>query len=361
MSILKLFTKRESLLSLDIGATGIKLLEFDMTQAQPTLLNLGVAPLGADVFSGNSIAKVEHVAEQISGLLEANGISGKRVVTAVPAPSVITKRITMPHQSLGDLSSSIQFEAANFIPHNIDAVRLDFHILGETPHGQLDVLVVAVKNEVIESYLECLSLAGLEAAVVDVDYFAIQNMFETVLPEYREKTVALLNIGARYSTINVCCGGASLFTADVPVGGRTFTEGLMEEMGISEVEAENLKKDASAGLDTPAEVLELLDQKLDFVVTEIHRQLGFFWSASAGDESIERIFVSGGGALVPGILEEIREKTGTEAERIDTFRGINRASALDAQLVQELAPVMGVCVGLGMRSAGDRDLSAFEG
>ncbi len=361
MSIFKLFSKHESLLCLDIGATGIKLLEFDTTKGQPILLNLGMAPLAADVFSGNSIAKVELVAEQISGLLEANGISGKRVVTAVPAPSVITKRITMPQQSLSDLSSSIQFEAANFIPHNIDAVRLDFHVLGETAQGQLDVLVVAVKNEVIESYLECFSLAGLEAAVVDVDYFAIQNMFETVQPEYLEKTVALINIGARYSTINVCRGGSSLFTADVPVGGRSFTEGLMEEMGVSEAEAENLKRDAAAGADTAAEVLELLDQKLDFVVTEIHRQLGFFWSASAGDESIERIFISGGGALVPGILEEIREKTGTEAERIDPFRGIERAAALDAQLVQELAPLMGVCVGLGMRTAGDRDLSAFEG
>lgn len=361
MGILNFFSKQESLLSLDIGATGIKLLEFDMTQSKPILLNLGIAPLTSDVFSGNSIAKVEYVAEQISGLLEANGISGKRVVTAVPAPSVITKRITMPRQPLNELSSSIQFEAANFIPHNIDAVRLDFHVLGETPQGQLDVLVVAVKNEVIESYLECLSLAGLEAAVVDVDYFAVQNMFETVSPEYLDKTVALINIGARYSTINVCRAGASLFTADVPVGGRSFTEALMEEMSISENEAENLKKDAALGMETAPEVLELLDQKLDFVVTELHRQLGFFWSASGGDEGIERIFISGGGSLVPGILEEIREKTGTEAERIDVFRGIERGSALDSQLVQELAPVMGVCVGLGIRAAGDRDLSAFEG
>lgn len=360
MSLFNFFSKKEALLSLDIGATGIKLLEFDLTNDKPLLVNLGFSPLSTDVFSGNTIVKPEQVAEQISSLLETNGIAGKRVVTAVPAPSVITKRITMPRQSLGELSAAIQFEAANFIPHNIDAVRLDFHVLGETAHGQLEVLVVAVKNEVIESYLECLSLAGLEAAVVDVDYFAVQNMYELANAASLEKPVVLLNVGARYSTINVCRGGSSLFTADIPVGGRTLTEFLAEEMGISEAEAENLKKSSSDPESASTEVLELIDQKLDFVITEINRQLGFFWSASGSEEGIERILVSGGGALVPGFLEELREKTDLQVERIDPFQGIERGSSLDPQSVNELGPMMSVCVGLGLRHAGDRDLSAFE-
>lgn len=360
MGLFKFFNKKEALLSLDIGSTGIKLLEFDLSNEKPLLVNLGFAPFAADVFSGNTIGRPEQVAEQLSSLLETNGISGKRVVTAVPAPSVITKRITMPRQSLAELSAAIQFEAANFIPHNIDAVRLDFHVLGETPQGQLEVLVVAVKNEVIESYLECLSLAGLDAAVVDVDYFAVQNMYELTHPTALSRSAVLLNVGARYSTINVCREGSSLFTADVPVGGRTFTEYLVEEMSVSETEAENLKRSCVDRETAPAEVLELLDQKLDFVITEINRQLGFFWNASGSEEEIDRIYVSGGGSLVPGFLEELREKTGLEAVRLDPFEGIERGSSLDAQSVSELGPVMGVCVGLGIRHAGDRDLSAFE-
>lgn len=358
MDLFKFFNKKESLLSLDIGSTGVKLLEFDLTSERPLLVNLGFSPFTQDVFTGNSISRPEQVAEQISALLESNGISGKRVVTAVPGPAVITKRITMPRQPLTELSAAIQYEAANFIPHNIEAVRLDFHVLGESAEGQLDVLVVAVKNEVIESYVECLSLGGLEAAVIDVDYFAVQNMFEVNYPQFVEKPVALLNVGARYSTVNVCRGGASLFTADIPVGGRAFTEYLVEEMGVSEAEAEGLKKTSPDK--ASAEVKELIDQKLDFVVSEIYRQLGFFWSAAGSDDGIEKIFVSGGGSLVPGFLEELQEKTGIEAQRIDPFQGIERGISLDAQLVDELSPIMSVCVGLGLRHAGDRDLSAFE-
>ena len=360
MNLFKFFNKKESLLSLDIGATGIKLLEFDVASEKPLLVNLGFSPLTQDVFNGNTIAKPEQVAEQISALLEGNGISGKRVVTAVPGPSVITKRITMPRQSLTELSSSIQYEAANFIPHNIEAVRLDFHVLGESSDGQFEVLVVAVKNEVIESYLECLSLSGLEAAVIDVDYFAVQNMFEQNYATLIEKPIALLNVGARYSTINVCRGGSSLFTADIPVGGRAFTEYLVEEMGVSETEAENLKRSCSDKASAATEVVELLDQKLDFVITEINRQMGFFWSAAGSDDGIEKIYVSGGGSLVPGFLEELREKTGIETERVDPFQSIERGISLDAQSVADLSPLMGVCVGLGLRHAGDRDLSAFD-
>ena len=360
MSLFKFFNKKEALLSIDIGATGIKLLEFDLSSEKPLLVNLGFTPISADIFTGNTISKPEVVAEHLSALLETSGIAGKRVVTAVPAPSVITKRITMPRQSLQELSAAIQFEAANFIPHNIEAVRLDFHVLGETKQGQLEVLVVAVKNEVIESYLECLSLSGLEAAVVDVDYFAVQNMFEQIMPESLDKSVALLNVGARYSTINVCCNGASLFTADIPVGGKAFTDYLVEEMSISEEEAEGLKRSSAEAGEASPEVLELLDQKLDFVITEINRQLGFYWNASGAEEGISKIYVTGGGALVPGFLEELKEKTEIEVERLSPLSTFDRGSSLDPKSVTDLSPIMAVCAGLGLRSAGDRDLSAFE-
>lgn len=359
MGLFDLFNKHESLLSIDIGSCGIKLIEFDSRGDKPLLVNLGFAPLTPDVFSGSLLGKTERVAEQLHSLLEANNITGKRVSLAMPGPSVITKRIKMPKQNLNDLSASIQFEASNFIPHNIDAVRLDFHILGESGN-QYDILVVAVKNEVIDSFLECLTLVGLEAAVVDVDYFALQNMFELNYPALIDQTSALLNIGARYSSINICQGGASLFTGDIPVGGKLFTDLLVEQLGVSEAEAEKKKRAAATATEETAEVRELIDQKVEYVAGEISRQLSFFWNAAGSDAGIQHLFVSGGGSLTPGLIDELSEKTGLKCERIDPFQGVECGESIDTAALAEFTPIMGVSVGLGLRQAGDRDLSAIS-
>ena len=150
-----LFNKSESLLSIDIGSSGIKLLELDITADTPVLQNVAFSPFTGEVDSNNQLSKTEKVAEQLNAQLEANGIGDKRVATAMPGPSVFTKKIKMPKTNLTELASNIQFEAGNFIPHNIEAVKLDYHLVGESGKNQYDVLVVAVKNEIVESFADC--------------------------------------------------------------------------------------------------------------------------------------------------------------------------------------------------------------
>src|SRR5690606_20755143 len=141
-----------------IGSSSIKLVEIDTAQSPVKLLNVGKKDFPQDVFSNNVLTKGGVASETLSALLEANSVDDKRVITAVPGPSVFTKKIKMQNMPYGELASNIQFEASNFIPHNIDAVKLDFHIIGESGRGQLDILIVAVKSEVVDSILDCLSL-----------------------------------------------------------------------------------------------------------------------------------------------------------------------------------------------------------
>jgi type IV pilus assembly protein PilM len=360
MDLLKFFKKREPIVALDVGYSAIKALEIDFSQKKPTLVGLGAAPISADLFSGNLIIKPETVADIASQLLDTNGMLGKRIVTAIPAPAVITKRLALPRQSISDLSASIQFEASNFIPHNIEAVKIDFHILGETGEDQLDILVVACKNEVIDSYLECFALAGLEIAVIDVDYFAVQNTFEFNYPEQVSQITALLNAGSRYSTISVCQGGRALSSADVPVGSHTYIEALQEGMQLSEHDAESLFREACGGADLSAETREILDRKVEYVVGEITRQLGFFWDAASEHGAIQQLLTVGGSSLVPGLAAELSDKSGLVVRALDPFQKVQKSAALDDSLVHSLQPVMAVAFGLALRTAGDRDLSALE-
>ena len=354
MGLLDFFSKVEPLVAIDIGSTGVKLIELDISGDKPKLINLGYSPISEDVFSNNVLSKPEVVAEKLGALLESAGVSDKRVVVAMPGPSVFTKRITTAKADPKELAQNIQFEAGSFIPHNIDEVKLDYHIIGDAGKGKLDVLVVAVKNEIIDSFTECLSMCGLEPAVIDVDCYALQNMFELGYAEQLPQTVALINIGARYSSINICRGGKSLFTGDISLGGKVFTDAIAQELNVSAADAELLKRGKGA---PPSLQLtkEVIDKNVEYVASELNRQLSFFWNASGAEDGIERILVSGGGSQVLGLIDELREKTGLQCEFLDPFRGIEIGSSVDAQQVKDTAALMSICVGMGIRQPGDRE------
>ncbi|RIL12179.1 MAG: hypothetical protein DCC75_00920 [Proteobacteria bacterium] len=359
------FNKKEALMALDIGSSSIKVVEMDCSAEKPKLTALGIANVDEEIFANNAISQPERVAELITSLLEENSIEDRRVITAVPGPSVFTKKIKVPMAEGAELRETIQFEAANSIPHSIDDVRLDYHVIGSSSKNQLDVLVVAVKNEVIDSLLEAISLAGLEAAVVDVDYFALQNMFELGCPDLINNTVALVNMGTRYSSINICKGGDSLFAGDIAVGGRALSESIMQELGYTFKDAEKLKLEkinalSSAEDELSAKLRDIVDSHVEYVAGEFNRQLSFFWNASGADEGIEKILLCGGASVLPGLLAELSEKTGIECLPLDPIRGLELGENIDAEEIKRLAPAISIAVGMGDRYPGDRIIPDYE-
>jgi type IV pilus assembly protein PilM len=361
MGIKDLFGAAEELIAIDLGAHSLKLAEISIETTKPTLKNIASVPVAADTITSNSISKPEALAEQIQVTLEQLGMTGKRVVTAMPAPSIFTKRLKVPRASMSELASTIQFEAGNLIPHNIDAVRLDFHVLGQAGKNQLEVLVVAVKNEIIDSYMNCFALAGVELAVVDVDFFGLQNAFEVSYPALRSKTVALLNMGARYSAINVCKGGQSIFTGDISVGGRTFTEALANGLGIPFDKAEALKQSPTLGESSDDFIAQgLLEKQIEAAAAEVNRQLSLFWNASGSEEGIDQIMLAGGAALLRGLAPAIAERTGIECQLIDGLAGFNVEAEIAPEQRAALATQMCVCLGLGLRQPGDKTMPEIE-
>ncbi len=353
----RLFGRSESLLAIDIGATSIKLAELELGGASPRLLSVAVSPLPPGVISNNVIENTEIVAEQIGAMLEANNIEDKRVVTCVPGPSVFTKRIKMPKSSESELAAAIQLEAGNFIPHSLDAVRLDYQVMRAFGKNQVEVLVVAVKDEILDNYVEAIALAGLEVAVVEVDYFALQNIFELSYPELVSKTVACVNLGRRFSSITVCRDGESLFTGDISAGGRVFDEALASQLSLSpeQIEAFRLVEGNKAppGIDQQA-----LDGAISGVVeelaVELNRQLSFFWNASGADEGIDQIFLSGGVTKLNGLVESVKIHTGIGVEILDPFRHIEAGDDFDRDHLAEIGPAVTVALGMALREPGDK-------
>ena len=203
------------------------MMELDISDpSNPRLLAVGTAATPANSISNHIVVNDEKIAESIMGIVEAGKFSASEAVISVPGPAAFTKRATMPLTPLKDLQQNIQFEASNYIPHKTDSIKLDFQVLGLSSRSMMDVLLVAVRNEVIDSYVQAVSLAGLMPVIADVDYFAIENMFGLNYEEDLNKTVALVNIGSRYTTVNIIQDGVSIFSGDVSLGGRLYTDAL---------------------------------------------------------------------------------------------------------------------------------------
>jgi type IV pilus assembly protein PilM len=341
----------KSYISLDIGSSSVKMLE--VCGEGPTLqvLSAGIIPLPTDAIQGNLVQNGESVTSAIQVLLKENRVKATEVITAVPGPAVIIKRANFPTQDMQELRETILSEAGNFIPESLENVNLDYQIFDRgDASGVVDVLLVAVRKDVIESFLAPIDAAGLSPIIVDVDYFALENMFE--LNQASEGTVALIDIGARYSSINVIKAGYSVFTGDVPLGGRNFTDMLAEELGLTESQAETLKITGKGEGRQRAEVERALAVASGQLFDEIQRSFSFFWT-DPGDQ-IESIYLSGGTAQLPGLDLAMSKHLRVPVEVVDPFLSVTINRHVNEEFIRQHAASLAVSVGLATRRPGDQ-------
>lgn len=351
MGLMSFLSPPKEILGLDIGSSRIKLVELEPSPQGITLRDFAIAEVSSEIFEGYSLSRPEVVGELISNLVRVNKFVSREVAVAVPAPAVFVKRIRVPRVPRAELPLTVRMEAANIIPHSIDALRLDYHVLGEAPKDQLDLILIAAKQEITNSFIEATLNAELETRIIDTEAFAIQNAYEaTEGAAHQDESVALLNIGARYTAVNVVRNGASLITGDIPVGGRGLTEELARSLGISPKEAEELKCNVNNG----HQGRSMLDNQLDHMSAELSRQLLFLCSTAGFPINISRIVLSGGGAMPESLPVLIANKTGIACSVFNPFKHMIIGGQFEAERLTAIGPAMAVAVGLALRRLGDK-------
>jgi type IV pilus assembly protein PilM len=216
----------------------------------------------------------------------------------------------------------------------------------------MDVMLVAVKKETINEYTSVVREAGLVPVVVDVNAFALGNMYEVNYGMDPEKNVALVNLGASSINLNVLKAGISVFTRDSAVGCNLQTEALQKEFSISSENAERLKRGQSVEGVSEADARAALAASSEEIATEISRSLDFFRGATY--EELHEVILSGGGALMAEFPRQLAEKVGLEVKVAEPFRNINIPGRFDRAFIEDVAPMAAVAVGLAMRRQGDR-------
>jgi type IV pilus assembly protein PilM len=342
-------SKQKQLVGLDIGSSSIKAVELKASRQGYELVSYGIEELAQDAVVDGAIMDAPLVAAGIANIFEKQNIKTKNVATAVSGHSVIVKRVQLPLMTDEELYDRIQAEASQHIPFDIADVNLSYQHL-DSVDSQMDVLLVAVKKDKILNHTNVLAQASKTPVVVDIDAFALQNCYELNYDPEASQTTALLNIGASVMNINIVRGGMWLFSRDVSVGGNQYTDALQKELDLSYEDAERLKKgEVIAGVSDEHRGT-ILRSVSDILILEIQKTFDFF-RASASGESIQRIYVAGGTARVPGLVDLLREEFAVPVEELYPFRKIviNPAHHNEEQ-IRELAPRLAIAVGLALRS-----------
>jgi type IV pilus assembly protein PilM len=343
---------------LDIGTSSLKVAHLRDTGKGSQLLAFDTLMLPPDTLRDGVILNMPVLQQRIMELFAVNKIREKKVAISLSGHSVIIKKISLPEMTMAELEQNIQWEAEQYIPFDIKDVNVDFQVINpRAGQGQMDVLLVAAKRAVIEELLEVVRAAKLEPTIVDVDAFALYNTFELNFPVPREEVVALINVGASTININVVSSGVTVFTRDITIGGNLLTDEIAKQFAVPWEEAEHMKTTSETTLSMSGvlrEVQRIATRVSESLINEIQRSLDFF-AATAMNADISAIYLCGGAALQTGLIDGLERRLGTQVRALNPFQNVQiDPKRFDAQLIQRMAPVAGIAMGLAMRKPGDR-------
>ncbi|PIE05693.1 MAG: pilus assembly protein PilM [Sorangium cellulosum] len=349
----------KNLVGVDIGSSSIKVCEIKEGRKGRTLHKVAYAPLAPQTIVDGHVMNTGVVTETLAQVFAQNKIKQKNVAIGVSGQSVIIRKITVSMMTPAELDEQIQWEAEQHIPFDIKEVQIDYQVLRRHPdRGQMDLLLVAAKRDEINDYAQFVREAKLKPTCVDIDAFCVQNLFEVSVGVPQEQTVALLNMGASLTSLNIVSEGTSAFTRDITSGGNTISEEIQRETGLSFEQAESYKCGDTAGQDggaavdrggmVPQQVQQVIEAACDNIAAEIQRSLDFFM-ATSGEAEINQIYVTGGTANLSNLRDAIQRRARAPVAFFDPVAQLHIDKNVRQDVLQARRAQLAVAIGLALR------------
>ncbi|MDY0361569.1 MAG: type IV pilus assembly protein PilM [Desulforegulaceae bacterium] len=351
-----LFGRKNQLIGLDIGTSSLKIAEIHNTKKGLFLKKIAVEKFSPDVFSDGEPKDPQHLSSLIRDAFMRNKIGNKNVAMSIGGYSAIVKPITITAKEDQDIHNLVFEEAEHYIPFDISEVSIDYQIMGELDQNpnQLSVLLVAAKNDMINKYVSIAENAGLNPVVMDIDAFAVQNIFEINEPDV--ENAVLINVGANKISLNVVNNRKSVFMREVAMGSFEITQAIMSlNSDLTLEEAEKIK----AGSIASDKVGRLDVEQAIAVVSkewcvEIERALEFFYSNNQA-QKVEKVYVCGGGSVIEKFRNDLSSYIEAEVIQLNPFQVIETGkSGWSKDELSAIGPELCVALGLGLRTMDDK-------
>ncbi|MFQ5560077.1 MAG: type IV pilus assembly protein PilM [Nitrospinota bacterium] len=356
-----MFSSNE-IVGLDIGSTSVKAVVLARKRKGYELKSFAVRPIPDETIVEGVVEKPEVLSEVLKDLFASEKIKTKNIVSSLSGQSLVIKKINLPKMSEMELEETIRSEAEQYIPFDIDEVNFDFQIVQEKNIDEgdggeevetVDVLLVAVRKELIEERNTPLLDAGLKPVLVDLDVFAMENVneFTNGIPDV--DVLSLINIGASFININILVNGVTEVTKDLPMGGNNITQGIAKHFELEFQQAERLKKGIELFGHTEKEIAEVLHSEIKELSHEVNKMFHDFTTSSK--MQIDKVMLSGGSSKIAGLDKILTDHFDISTVLLDPFSNlIINEKKIDPEYINEMAPMAVVGVGLALRNPEDR-------
>jgi len=356
-------SKDTPLIAVDIGSHSIKVAQLSLRKKEPELLNFGIIEQEEEAIVEGVIKKPDEISDALSRLLKAEKIETKFAISSLSGEAVIVKKIKVREMSQEDFQERINEEVDQYIPFDIDDVSLSFQILGpiepdetdpdfdelsEPSEPQMGVLLVAVQKEIIDSRMDIMTACGLRPVIMDLDVFAIVNALNLQADMWHSGSVALIDLGDSYTHMNILSNGITFLTRDIPMGGNIITQKLMSKFDTPAKEALAMKSGTVPGQIKTEEVVSTIKKSFEKILDDIGKT--FEQYNMTHSHPLNKIILSGGGALIPGISQYIGDHFKVPTEILDPIQSLRfNPKQFDKDAIKALAPLSTVAIGLATR------------
>lgn len=348
--------EKGQLIGVDIGLSAVKVaLLSSPKKNRYKLENFASIPLEEAAIIEDEVQRPDEIVEALTLALDEAGIKSRICNLGMHGPNTVTKRLQVPDGTKQEVEDNVLWEAEQYIPFGADESEVDFSIIKKNAEDEVvDVLVAAVKTGVVENYVQLLEDADLKVKNVDLNVFALSNIFELNvqddLEQISEMGAIIIDFGAQGTTVIVYKDGAPILTKEIPVGGVLITEQIQRQMGVSYEEAEDLKTNGDDQGNLPEEVMEIVQAQITFQMEELRKVLNFFIAAGSS-EQVSYCFVTGGASRSPGLMEALAQVVGLEPQYLDPFSVIDyNKKKFDEESLELIGKTGAVALGLGMRA-----------
>jgi type IV pilus assembly protein PilM len=347
--------KPEPVVGIDISTTAVKLLELSKTSSGYRVESYAFEPLPETAVVDKNINEneIEVVGAAIARAVKKAKPKAGFAAVSVSGPAVMTKIIPMDGgMSDADILAQIEMDAEQLIPFPLEEVNLDFEVLGpnEREPDRVDILLAVSRSENVDARVSTIEMGGLKTRVVDIDKYALENAFHLLVkndPEISEEdTIALVEVGAVTTTLNVMGENRIVFTREDMFGGKRLTEDIQHNYGLSYDEAQMAKRSGTLPEEYASTVLEAFKED---VAQEISRLIQYYYSTSTYGK-LSHILVAGGCASIPGIVDNISNKVGGHVTIVNPFIGMSVADKVDKKNLMIDAPALLIACGLALRT-----------
>ncbi len=341
------------MLGLDISSSSVKLVELGRDKADNLVLErCAIEPLERGWITDGNIEKFDEVAEAVRRLVKKSGARTKNVAMALPPSAVITKKIILPGGlSDQELEVQVEVEANQYIPFPLDEVSLDFCVVGPsaTSVGDIEVLIAASRKEKVQDIQGLAEAAGLKPVIVDVESYASRLATNRLIENFPDKgkgsIVALFEVGALTTSMQVIRNDEVLYDRDQAFGGAQLTQLIVRQFGFSLEEAESKKRSGELPEDYEASVLRPF---VDSMVHEIGRALQFFFTSTPHNK-VDCVMLAGGSAALPGLTAAVTEHTSFPCTLVNPFEGMEIGPDVRLKKMTREAPSYLTACGLALR------------